>query len=303
VTRRGGVRARRSAWALPCVTALCAWPTAARADVQDCTDAAVEGQNMRDTGAYRRARERFIACAAEQCPGEVRKRCVAWLAEVEQLTPTVVFGARADGKEVADVRVIVDGEPVAERVDGKPVALDPGEHHFRFERAGQAPVEVTAVLRAGEKERLVEARFGPEPSPAQPPAPTPPPPASSLAPRVAEQAAAPAPQPERRPPSGAVYLLGGLAVASLAAGAVLDVSGFVFLQQCNADPSCTGSHERAEVSWRFVTGDVLLGAGVLSGVAAWFVWSRATRVSAARRPAVALGASPGGASVGVKMAF
>jgi len=156
------VRTRRRWPALLCAAVSSAWPAAARADLRACLDGADEGQKLRDSGAYLEARERFIACAADECPGEVRKGCIGWLGELDKLIPTVVFGARAHDKEVSDVRVTIDGVVAAERIDGKPVALDPGEHHFRFERAGDAEVDQTAVLMAGEKERPITVRFGTE---------------------------------------------------------------------------------------------------------------------------------------------
>jgi hypothetical protein len=223
--------------------------------VKACLDATEEGQRLRDSGAYLRARQRFIACAAERCPGEVRKSCVGWLEDLDKLVPTVVFAASAHGGDVTDVRVSVDGTVVAERIDGKPVALDPGEHSFRFERAGEPTIEQRIVLRAGEKERVLPVRFEPEP------AATPPPPI-------------PSPRPAPAPPSAAFYAFGALSLAALATGAALDVTGYVFLQQCDGDASCSGSHERAEVQWRFVTGDLLLAAGVASGVVAWLLRPR-----------------------------
>jgi hypothetical protein len=257
------------------------WPSVAAADVKSCLDAAEDGQKLRDGGAYRRARERFIACAADECPGEVRKGCVGWLGELDKLIPTVVFRAHAHGKEVADVRVTVDGEVVAERIDGKPVALDPGEHHLRFERSGEMEIDETAVVVAGEKQRLLSVRFGAEPSVLPPPSP----PAAWVS-TGAPQAAPLAPQ--RQSTRAAAYALGALGLAGLAAGAVLDVSGYVFLQQCSGDASCTGGHERAELEWRFVTGDILLGAGVLCGLAAWLLWPRGPRVATSPRPFISV---------------
>ncbi|MGA7120056.1 MAG: hypothetical protein WBY94_08165 [Polyangiaceae bacterium] len=250
-----------------------AWPAAAQADLRACLDGADEGQKLRDSGAYLEARERFIACAADECPGEVRKGCIGWLGELDKLIPTVVFGARAHDKEVSDVRVTIDGVVAAERIDGKPVALDPGEHHFRFERAGDAEVDQTAVLMAGEKERPITVRFGTE-------LPSLPPSVPAGQPLATGEARA----PERKKPSAesmraAAFALGAVGATTLVAGGVLDISGYVFLQECRGDRTCSGAHERAEVEWRFVTGDVLLGVAVLSSVAAWLVWPRDGRGS------------------------
>jgi hypothetical protein len=97
--------------------------------------------------------------------------------------------------------------------------------------------------------------------------------------------------------------LGALGLAAFTAGAALDLSGYVFVQQCGGDPSCSGSHERAEVEWRFVAGDVLLGAGLISGVAAWLIWPRAGRDG--KNPVALLGVDPRSryASVGLRGIF
>jgi hypothetical protein len=256
----------RAPWLVVCLAGVPLWPSLSRADVgnvQACVTAAEDGQKLRDGGSYAHARERFIVCAGDGCPGEVRRSCVGWLGELEKVTPTVVFGAQARGGEIADVRVSLDGTLVAERIDGKPIPVDPGAHRFRFEHAGDDPVDQTTVVRAGEKERLISVRFGPEPaliSPSPASRPSPPPPTSRTS----------------------AYVLGAVGLASLAAGAVLDLSGYAFLQQCNSDTSCTGSHERAEVEWRFVTGDLLLGAGLACGALAWFVASHDSHAAAFR---------------------
>jgi hypothetical protein len=273
------------------------WPATGFADVRACLDAAGEGQKLRDNGAYLEARGRFIACAAEECPGEVRKGCVGWLGELDKLIPTVVFGARARDRELSDVRVSVDGVLATERIDGKPVAVDPGEHHFRFERAGEPDIEQTAVLMAGEKERPITVRFGAD-EPEGPPAL---PPAQPISPGEPRQAG------EKASSSGSsrttALALGALGLAAFTAGAALDLSGYVFVQQCGGDPSCSGSHERAEVEWRFVAGDVLLGAGLISGVAAWLIWPRAGRDG--KNPVALLGVDPRSryASVGLRGIF
>ena len=250
----------------------------ARADVDACIRAADAGQKLRDTGSYLRARAQFIACAADECPGEIRKRCVGWLAELDKITPTVVFAARSHGNEVSDVRVSIDGVALAEGIDGKPVALDPGEHRFRFERLGNPPVTVTAVIVAGEKDRLITARFGQEPSPSPNPG------AGELAPDA------------RHKPSAVEYALGAFGLASFATGIVLDTSGYVFLQQCAGDASCSGAHERAEVQWRFLTGDILLAVGVLSTAAAWLLWHH-DGYGPPQRPSTGVAASRAGSRI------
>ena len=47
----------------------------------------------------------------------------------------------------------MDGAPVAERLDGTAITLDPGKHKFTFEIAGRAPIEKEYVILISQKER------------------------------------------------------------------------------------------------------------------------------------------------------
>ncbi len=121
-----------------------------------CLSAADEGQSLRDDAKHMLAREQFLACAREVCPRIVRDQCTEWLRQLDEATPTVVFGAKDDcGNDVTSARVTSDGKLVTDHLDGKPVALDPGPHDIVFEREGAAPVTVHVVLRTGEKNRDV----------------------------------------------------------------------------------------------------------------------------------------------------
>lgn len=74
--------------------------------------------------------------------------------------PTLILSAEdEEGHDVVDVQVTLDGAPLAARLDGKAVEVDPGEHVLRFERAGSDPVELPLVVREGEKLRRVSTRI------------------------------------------------------------------------------------------------------------------------------------------------
>jgi hypothetical protein len=105
------------------------------------------------------ARLAYLACSAPACPELVREDCARSLVELAAMVPTVVFSARADGHDVTDARVLLDGEAVASALDGRAIALDPGSHVARFERAGGGVFEVRLVAREGEKNRAVGATF------------------------------------------------------------------------------------------------------------------------------------------------
>jgi len=133
----------------------------ARADVPACLDASEKGQRARSAGKLREARERFLACGAASCPALVRQDCAQWNSELSQTLPTVVFGARdTQGRDMFDVSVSMDGEPLVQKLDGKSVTVDPGKHTFRFETAGMPPVEEVALVKEGERARVISVTFG-----------------------------------------------------------------------------------------------------------------------------------------------
>jgi hypothetical protein len=144
---------------------------------QACLAATEEGQNLRDQGRLNAAKAQFQICSAKPCGAAVAKQCTEWMAEVEKDQPTVLFRAKdAAGKEVVDVKILVDGQPVAESIPAQPLPLDASEHAIRFERAG-AVAEDKVVLRVGEKARVIELAFPAAAEKRSEPAPvTPPPP-------------------------------------------------------------------------------------------------------------------------------
>jgi hypothetical protein len=125
---------------------------------EDCVHAAEAGQDLRDLGLLRAARAQFIACAAASCPALVRSDCAKWLMAVEAQTPSVIVMVRdRSGRDLTNVRVFVDGQLMARELDGRAIPLDPGAHTFRLERTGGGGAEQRLLLRAGEKNRRVEA--------------------------------------------------------------------------------------------------------------------------------------------------
>src|SRR5262249_37587444 len=99
--------------------------------------------------------------AHAECPLLVRQDCETSLAEVERALPTVIVVARdAEARDVRSVRVLVDGAVLVDGLDGRSVAVDPGAHTFRFEAEGYGAVREPIVGREGEKQRLLEVRFG-----------------------------------------------------------------------------------------------------------------------------------------------
>ena len=106
-------------------------------------------------------RQELLICAASSCPSEIRKECARRVEEVNASIPTLVFQAKdPTGADLSAVKVTMDGNVLAEQLNGTALAVDPGEHAFTFETAGQPTVEKQLVVREGEKERRESIQFG-----------------------------------------------------------------------------------------------------------------------------------------------
>lgn len=223
-----------------------------------CAGAYEQGQRARKASGLLGARKHFLVCSDESCPAVLRKDCAQWLSEVDSMLPTVVFVATEAGKDLADVRVHLDGDLVADRLDGKAVAVDPGAHVFRFTRVGAIPIEKRVVISEGEKSRKITVSFG--------------------AGESAEVAARERPvDADSRGDSGsgvpaASWVLGGIGV--------LGVGGFTYFalkgraQKSELDkcaPRCN-PEDVSDAKHTFVVGDVLLGVGVVSLASAVIVY-------------------------------
>lgn len=276
-----------------------------------CIAAADRGQELRDGGKYGAAGEAFATCAREVCPALIAKSCQRWLSDLEVAVPTIVIGARdADGGDVVAARVLVDGEVVAEKLDGMPRRVDPGEHVVRIERnddpAHTAPQasEVRVVVRAGEKGRPIVVTFAPLAGPASPPSPLP----AHGEPGAAAVA-------ESRPPAAPTFLTSRNVVAlSLVGAAAVSIAGGIYIGAESRSEANTAAGYRAQypsnacahtsssmcAAWSdavdaqnrdAVWSDALFTtAGVLAvgAIATWVFWPRAS----APRSAIALSISP-----------
>jgi hypothetical protein len=146
-----------------------------------------------------------------------------------------------------DVRVLIDGNLIAERLEGSAFPVDPGEHVLRFERAGSGAITTRVVMSQGEKNRMVTVQFAP-----------------------------PAPVPQARPagPPLAAYVLAGIAVAAIATGVALDVGASSDLKRLHETcaPTCDPG-ARDDVHRRMIIGDILLfGVSTASLAAAAYLF-------------------------------
>jgi hypothetical protein len=128
----------------------------AKADVSvdQCVDANTQAQSLRRSGKLAAARTQLRACADPACPAMVRDDCTQRLDELERAQPSLVFDVKdGNGGDLVDVKVTLDGQPLAEHLGGTALPIDPGVHEFTFAVEGQTPVTQKLIVKEGEKGR------------------------------------------------------------------------------------------------------------------------------------------------------
>lgn len=269
------------------IAALLAAPDAVADSRAQCIAASEKGQQLRNAGKLSAARDQLAICGRTECPKLVAHDCTQWMSEVLAILPTVVPGAKdRSGRDLVDVKVSIDGKAATETLDGKPIAIDPGVHAFRFETKGAPAIEENVVVRQGETNRILTVTFaiGDEPAPAKKPAPAEPPAASS--------------------PPLAAFLVGGLGVAALGAGlyVALDADADARRLRGECAPRCDHA-DVDDIAERRVVAGVTAAAGaalLAAGAVLFFVHG-----SSESRASASFGVTPlpGGASGAAVLRF
>ncbi len=233
---------------------------AARADMTACFEASEKAQRLKTNRKLTQARASFIECAKESCPAAVRTDCAKSLGDVENAIPTVVFRARdAEGRDVVDAKVYVDGEVLVSKLEGIAVALDPGPHKVRYELPNGKVVEEDVVITEGEKRRVLSVTL------------------------MSERADAGGAKAPSRGGAGPVpWIIGGVGLAALVGFALMEIpiqSKYSSLASgCGKTQSCTQA-EKDSVTSLYAPAAILLGVGIAGvGVGAtWLIVSAVTR--------------------------
>jgi hypothetical protein len=266
-------------------------------NAEPCFAAAESAQPLMKQHKLRGARVRLEVCSRDVCPRVARADCRRWLDEVTRATPSIVVVAREHGDGAAgpveEVRIVEDGVVLATRAGSTPLALDPGAHTLRFERAGWPPIEKRFELAEGENGHVVDVVFE-TPAPLATSSPS--------TPSIEDAPSVEMPPSARAPIPWSVFALGGAGVVAAGTGTYFELTGLA--RRSDLDASCKSSHacSQSEVDAARNTmriGDVGIGMGVvLLGAATYFVLARPS--VAAPRVGVSVAPLPGGAFAGVR---
>jgi hypothetical protein len=223
---------------------------------QQCIAAAESGQQLRTSGRLHEARKAFGLCTASACPAVIRRDCGRWVDELDTLIPTIsVKLVDAAGAEVAEGRVLMDGEAFPRPADGHAIPIDPGAHRFSWQRDEGSAVEEQFLVREGEHNRVLTLHapvvtLGPPPPPAT------------------EGARSPGPLP---------WIVGGAGVALAAVGGIFWAVGLN--DRSTLSSTCASSHTCAQSDvdasrTKLVVGDVLLGVGLVAVLGGIYLYLR-----------------------------
>ncbi len=231
-------------------------------DKQACIASSEKAQQLRADGKLSASREQLLFCARDVCPGVVRKDCARWLGEVEEALPTIVLAARdGDGHDITAVKVTVDNNPFAEKLEGKAQTIDPGSHVVKFERDTGEVVSETVLVREGEKNRIVAVTFAPAKTAATPAPST----------GKANDETVPPVLPEDHNRRAAAWVLSGVGVVALGSFAYFGITARNDASDLRSScaPGCAQS-DVDSVRTRLLVADISLGASLVSfGVATY----------------------------------
>ena len=232
----------------------------AAADFATCVDANASAQGLQHQGKFTAARAQLRVCVDASCPDVVRTDCAQRQEELERLQPTIVFDVQDSAhQDVVQVDISVDGQKVADKVDGLALRVDPGVHTFSFEAPGHVVTTTELVIHEGEKLRtarvvLIEPAAGPPPA-----------------------ALGPAPSSSGHKQRVAGVVTGAVGVAGVALGSVFGLLASSALSKsrtecssptmCPQHPGAVSDYQNASTDGTvstvgFIAGAVLVGGGV-----------------------------------------
>jgi hypothetical protein len=258
-------------------------PEIARAEnptVEECLSASEGAVQSGQAHKLRAARARYIACSAPSCPGEIKKECVARVDQISRQIPTILFVVKdGSGADLAAVSVAMDGESLADRLDGTALAVDPGKHTFTFAAVGYPIRTKTIFVHEAEKDLREELIMQPAAS------------ARPLPVAVMDDA----PKGGLGTARVVALVLGGVGVVGLGLGAAF--GGVALSQKSSAEVACPGAacatrDGSNDWSHAALSGDVstvgfIVGAAALAG--GLTLWLAAPARSGTPPPKVGIG--------------
>ena len=272
------------------ITLTCSHAVAQPKSGRECVRVHEGAQVLRKEGKLLDAREMFVQCAHATCPAIIRSECTKMSGQLAAAVPSVIFVIKQGDQEVDEAEVFIDGEPMADPLDGRVKELDPGRHTIRVVVRGADPVTKTFLLRESEQRRRIEVAIAGAPK-------TP----------VRDIEPVDKGEPSRSGPPTASYALFGVGAAGLAAFTYFGLKG---LSEEDKVESCTANCEPGAADdvrkKYYLPADIALVVGLVAIGAGGYLWYADSQEPTASEAArVTFGAAPlrGGGRAVVKGRF
>jgi hypothetical protein len=216
------------------------------ASPSQCAASYADAQRLRQRGQLLAAREASRVCASASCPAVGRTDCATWIGELDRAIPSVIVVARGESdSDARALRVTVDGAPRSDAAQGRAIEIDPGDHTFRVERDGDAPLEQVVTVFQGERDRVLRFELRAVP--------------------VAKGPDAPTPAFDGSPSYTPAIALGATSAIALGVSAWLGLSGRNDLSKLRSTCAPTCSDDSVDpVRRKLVASDIALGVGVVA---------------------------------------
>jgi hypothetical protein len=145
-----------------CAALLFTWlPAAQSARKTTCASAWRDAKSLIKSGQLRQAKSSMLRCAVAACGARLRQECAQRVAEIEGEIPTIVPVVKdSGGNPLTELKMMMDGELVADKIDGRAVAVDPGPHQFTFEGKRGVLASYKTVILKGQRNRTMEVTLG-----------------------------------------------------------------------------------------------------------------------------------------------
>jgi hypothetical protein len=269
------------------------------ASKKSCTEAWNNGSAALKESKLRAARTWMNKCAATSCPAVMSRECATLSTKLALDIPSIVPSIVERKDLLHAVEVSMDGEVLANQIDGRAIDVDPGLHDFVFKSDSGAVVKEKLVIQQGQHNRPVPISFeGVLPEPQEQLAKAPEAAAADETALLSQDVEEAEPTLSLRGTRSRLWKAPTLGTYALAGLGALGVTGYYLfaiwaigddrLLARNCSPDCK-PESVDHIRRLFLMSRVSLGVGVLAIGGATYLylknlWSRPGEVAASRRP-------------------
>jgi hypothetical protein len=127
-----------------------------------CASVAHQAHALLQQAKLREAEGWLQKCAQPRCAAAVRRDCTARLSQLASDIPTVIPVVTDEaGQSMTEVEVMMDGQLLTGKADGRALPIDPGEHEFSFKSASGKELKHKKVILQGQRNQVLPLSLAP----------------------------------------------------------------------------------------------------------------------------------------------